>query len=198
MQTEIEAKFLDIDVDGLRKKLKDNGATLVHPERLMHRKNFDYTDRRLDKIGGWIRVRDEGDRVTLSYKQSIDKSITGTSEVEVVVDSFEKTVDLLLAIGLDLKSSQETKRERWLMDGVEVTLDTWPWIPSFAELEGETEEKVKAAALKLDLDISLAMHGGVAPVFCKYYNVSILEVNEMKQIVFSPVPEWLREKKIVQ
>ena len=198
MQTEIEAKFLDIDVDGLRKKLKDNGATLVHPERLMRRKNFDYADRRLDKIGGWIRVRDEGDRVTLSHKQSIDKSITGTSEVEVVVDSFEKTVDLLLAIGLDLKSSQETKRERWLMDGVEVTLDTWPWIPSFAELEGETEEKVKAAALKLDLDISLAMHGGVAPVFCKYYNVSILEVNEMKQIVFSPVPEWLREKKIVQ
>jgi len=32
MQTEIEAKFLDIDADKLRKKLKDVGSKLIYPE----------------------------------------------------------------------------------------------------------------------------------------------------------------------
>jgi adenylate cyclase, class 2 len=197
MQTEIEAKFLGIDVEGLRKKLKESGASLVHPERLMRRKNFDYADRRLYAIGGWIRVRDEGGRVTLSYKRTLDDSINGTKEIEIIVDNFEKTTDFLQAIGLDQKSFQETKRERWLMDGVEVTLDTWPWIPSFAELEGETEEKVKEAALKLGLDISSAMHGGVAPVYCKYFGVTCNEVNEWESIVFVPVPYWLEIKRLI-
>lgn len=198
MKIEIEAKFLDIDVEGLRNRLKEYGATLVHSERLMRRKNFDYADRRLDKIWGWIRVRDEGDRVTLSYKQTLDKTITGTKEIEVVVDGFEKTCDFLLAIGLDLKSSQETKRERWELDGVEVTLDTWPWIPSFAELEGQTEDAVKDVAIKLGLEISSAMHGGVAPVYCKYHNVTALEVNEWKDIAFITVPDWLKIKQKIQ
>lgn len=34
METEIEAKFLDIDSDLLRKKLKELGATLLSPDWL--------------------------------------------------------------------------------------------------------------------------------------------------------------------
>lgn len=67
MQIEIEAKFLDIDKEKINKLLIDSGAVLVHKECLMRRKNFDYPDARLEKIGGWIRVRDEGDKVTLAY-----------------------------------------------------------------------------------------------------------------------------------
>ena len=68
MQIELEAKFLDINPEDLREKLKENGAKLIHPERLMRRKTFDYPDKRLKKIGGWIRVRDEGDKITFSRK----------------------------------------------------------------------------------------------------------------------------------
>ena len=72
MQTEIEAKFPDINPDELRKKLLEAGAVLVHEERFMRRKVFDYPDSRLEKIGGWVRVRDEGDKVTFTYKQLND------------------------------------------------------------------------------------------------------------------------------
>lgn len=191
MQTETEAKFLDIDKEALRELLKKNGATLVHEERLMQRKNFDYPDARLEAIGGWVRVRNEGDKVALAYKQVVDRTIDGTKEISVNVDSFDKTCDFLTAIGLANKSYQETTRERWELDGVEVTIDTWPWIPSFVELEGVSEEALKSVAEKLAIDWSTAMHGSVETAYQKYYTVSIEEVNSWKTIAFGPVPEWL-------
>ena len=57
VDTEIEAKFLDIDPRLIREKLRAFGAELVHPERLMQRLNFDFPDKRLERIGGWARVR---------------------------------------------------------------------------------------------------------------------------------------------
>ncbi|MFA5743114.1 MAG: CYTH domain-containing protein [Candidatus Paceibacterota bacterium] len=77
MDIEIEAKFLGIDTEKLRDLLKKNGAALVHSECLMKRNNFDYPDARLEKIGGWVRVRDEGDKITLSYKQAGGENYQG-------------------------------------------------------------------------------------------------------------------------
>ncbi len=42
MQTKIEAKWLDIDKDELRVKLKKIGAELVESERLMVRSVYDF------------------------------------------------------------------------------------------------------------------------------------------------------------
>lgn len=106
MQIELEAKFLDIDVEKLRDLLKKKGAFLVHPERLMRRNNFDYPDGRLEKIGGWIRVRDEGDKVTLAYKQLVNRTIEGTKEISLAVEDFDKISNLLLAKLVD-KSSKK-------------------------------------------------------------------------------------------
>ncbi len=195
MQTEIEAKFLDIDAGKLRGLLKDCGATLIHPERLMRRKNFDYPDSRLEKIGGWIRVRDEGDKVTLSYKQLVDRTIQGTKEISLTVEDFDKISNFLLAIGFDNKSYQETKRERWDFNGVEVTIDTWPWIPTFVELEGVNETKLKEVAVKLGLDWDKAIHGSVETAYQEYYSVSEEEIDGWGSITFVPVPDWLEIRR---
>jgi adenylate cyclase class 2 len=195
MQIELEAKFLDIDTEKLRDLLKKNGATLVHSERLMRRKNFDYSDSRLEKIGGWIRVRDEVDKTTLAYKQLINRTLEGTKEISLIVEDFNKISNLLLAIGLDNKSYQETKRERWAFDGVEVTIDTWPWIPAFVELEGQSEEKLKKIAAKLTLDWSKAIHGSVENAYQAYYSVSAEEIDGWESITFIPVPDWLEVRR---
>src|ERR1051326_5098596 len=113
MQTEIEAKWLSIDIAETRKKLISEGATLELGERLMVRSIFDHADKRLEKIGGWVRVRDEGDKITLSYKQLNDRTLHGTKEVTVVVDDFDNTCTFLKSIGLEQISFQETKRESW-------------------------------------------------------------------------------------
>lgn len=66
MKNEIEAQFLDIDKDAIRAKLKALGATLEKPEILMRRVVFD--------TGGhsFARVRDEGDKIVMIYKNISD------------------------------------------------------------------------------------------------------------------------------
>ena len=195
METEIEAKFPDIDADALRLMLKEKGAILEHPEVSMRRKNFDYSDRRLEKMGGWIRVRDEGNKVTLSYKQLNDRTLHGTKEINVVVDDFDKVCKFMEAIGMAAKAYQETKREKWNYKGVEVTIDTWPWVPTFVELEGPTEELVKSVASNLGFDWNTAMHGSVETIYQMHYDFTEQEIDSWESITFIAPPIWLLAKK---
>lgn len=195
MHTEIEAKFPGIDAGKLRAALASKGATLEHAEVLMRRKNYDYPDRRLEKIGGWIRVRDEGNKVTLSYKQLNARTLHGTKEVNVVVDDFDKTCQFLETIGMVAKSYQETKREKWGHKGVEITIDTWPWVPTFVELEGPTEELVKEVASDLGFDWNTAMHGSVESIYQMHYDFAEEEIDGWESITFIAPPEWLLAKK---
>src|SRR6476659_9524031 len=114
MQTEIEAKALDVDHDILRQKLRDLGAECVQPMRLMRRTRYDFPDHRLqNERNGWARVRDEGDKITVSYKELSDRTLHGTKEVCITVDSFENAGQLFECIGLTDTAYQETKRESW-------------------------------------------------------------------------------------
>jgi adenylate cyclase class 2 len=196
METEIEAKFPDVHADTLRVILKSRGAALEHQEVLMRRKNFDHPDRSLEKVGGWIRVRDEGDKVTLSYKQLNDRTLHGTKEVSVVVDDFDKTCQFLEAIGMAAKAYQETKREKWNYKGVEVTIDTWPWVPTFVELEGPTEALVRSIADDLGFDWNKAMHGSVETIYQMHYDFTEEEIDHWESITFVAPPGWLLAKKL--
>ena len=196
METEIEAKFLDIDAAAMREKLTAMRAVCIYPERIMRRRVFDYPDRRLEQIGGWIRVRDEGEgKITLSYKRTIDRTLHGTKEICLDVSDFETMCNLFLAIGLESKSYQETKREKWEIDDVEVTIDTWPWIPTFVELESLSEEKLKTAAARMGFNWSDAMHGAVGAAYQKYFDITEEDLNSWESITFIPVPEWLEIKR---
>ncbi|MDO8569533.1 MAG: class IV adenylate cyclase [bacterium] len=195
MQTEIEAKFPDINPIEFRKLLTKVGAKQVHAEIQMCRRNFDYADRRLEKAGGWIRVRDEGSKITLAYKQLNDRTLHGTKEIEVIVDDFEKICDFLSSIGLQSKAYQETKREKWKFNDIEITIDTWPWVPTFVELEAPTEELLKETAKILSLDWDKAMHGSVETIYQMHYDFTEAEIDSWKSITFIPEPDWLLAKK---
>ena len=196
MEVEIEAKFPEVDVEPLRARLMELGAYQEYPERLMRRKNFDFPDWRLEKVGGWVRVRDEGEKVTLSYKQLNDRTLHGTKEITFAVDDFDKTCDLLDAIGLHAKAYQETKREKWLYGDVEVTIDTWPWIPTFVEIEGQNETSVRKTADDLGLDWRKAMHGSVENMYQMHYDFTEEEIDGWESITFITPPDWLVAKKL--
>ncbi|MFA4936737.1 MAG: CYTH domain-containing protein [Patescibacteria group bacterium] len=196
METEIEAKFLDVDPNQLRQLLKKLGAKLIHKERLMRRQTFDLLDLLLKNKGGWVRVRDEGDKITLSYKQEKDRTLYGIRELTVEVSDFDLTCELLETIGLVKKGYQETKRETWILDECEVTIDTWPWIPTTVEVEGSTEKLVRQVSGKLALDWSHVLHGSVSIAYQKYFKVTDDEINEYPTITFGPVPDWLEKKRI--
>lgn len=196
MKTEIEAKFLNVDVDKIRIKLKEIGAVLKYEERLMKRKVFDYPDKRLMKVGAWVRVRDEGDgQITLSYKKLVDRTLHGTKEITLDVSDFETMCDFLQACGFDSKSYQETKREKWVIGGSEITIDTWPWIPTFVEIESETEEEIHKISDLMGFDWGKALHGSVENAYQDLFDVTDDEIDDWEEITFIPVPDWLEIKR---
>jgi adenylate cyclase class 2 len=196
MDTEWEAKFLDIDKEHLRKKLQDLGAKLVKPETLYKRSVFFLpTGHAIE--GGWLRVRDEGDKITMSLKVTANGKIDAQKEVMVEVDNYDKAYQLLTEIGCVMKAYQETKREIWELNGVEITLDEWPYLEPYLEIEGESEDVVKGVAEKLGFDYAKAVFGAADQVISKKYNIPEEVINDkIPRIVFNeenPYLKWSRE-----
>ncbi len=150
---EYEVKFFPINLDEMRVKLKSAGAVLEKGERLMRRCVFS-RDKNPGMSCTYVRVRDEGDKVTLSAKQHAeDGKIDSQKEYESTVDSFETAREILLSAGLTQTGYQENKRETWKMpDGTLVELETWPELPHYLEIEGQSSEAVQNAARLLGLD----------------------------------------------
>ena len=172
MNHEIEAQFLNIDKTAIRQKLKDVGGVCTQPEIKMKRIIFDAGPHQ------FIRVRDEGNKIVMTYKNvENDKDILGTREVNIVVDDYDRAVELMKHTGLAVKAHQETLREEWELNGCELCIDTWPWIPSFIEIEGPTADQVWATADLLDLDKTAAKFGSVDSTYQHYYGVDCDTVN---------------------
>mgnify|MGYP001559576333 CR=1 FL=1 len=119
MNQEYEVKFLDIDIPKLEKKLEEIGAEKVG-EFFYRRISFDFPDLSLNAKGAWVRLRDEGDRVTMTWKRRLgvkanDGSVSddGMEEVEIVVSDFDAAADILRKMGLKDKFYQENRRKRW-------------------------------------------------------------------------------------
>lgn len=160
MHEEIEVKFLNINVDETEEKLKSIGAKKVG-EYFYRRQIFDYPDYPLDKKGAWLRLRDEGDKITLSFKQRLgisahdgSASDAGMEEIEIIVSDFEKTKKLLLKTGLIEKFYQENKRIRWEKDGIEFDIDFWPQLEPYLEIEAKSWEEIDKAISWLGLNPS--------------------------------------------
>ena len=196
MNVEIEAKWTGIDPGALRNKLQAVGAVLVQSETLMRRKVYDEPTPFAVYGHGWIRVRDEGNKVTLTYKKLKDRTVNGTVDITVIVDSYDKTCALLEEMTLPFKSYQETKRETWKLGETEITIDTWPWIPTFVEIESLNETDLWSVAERLGLDKKLAMHGSVETVYQQHYDVTEDEIDQWPEITFVPIPDWLEKKRL--
>lgn len=167
MNTEIEAKFLHINPDDIRSKLEAIGAVCKQPMQVMRRVVFDNTD--MNKVNGFVRVRDEGYRITMTYKQYDEMSLTGAKEIEFSVSDFDAAVAFLEKVGVRAKSVQEARREIWELGDVEIVIDEWPWIDPFIEIEASTEALVKEVASKLGFVWSDAAFGDVMTAYRAEY-----------------------------
>ncbi len=183
MKIEYEATFLDVDKSEIREKLKKVGAVLIRSEYLQKRIPFDLPKGKRSK-GKWLRVRDEGNQITLSLKEVDGERIESQKEICLVVNNFEDAVNILKLIGCEPKSYQENKREFWKLDNVEITIDTWPFLEPFVEVEGQSEEEVKKVSEKIGFDYSKALFCSTTTIYKMKYNISDDKVNSIKKIVF--------------
>ncbi len=153
---EIEVKFLDVDPDKMEKKLVEIGAKKAF-DRIFKIKVFDYPDLRLNDDASWVRLRDEGDKITLSFKKRLGakdgiENDDGMLEYEVVVSQFEETAMIFLSIGLIQKYYEEKRRIRYFLDDIEFDIDFCPALSPYLEIETNSWEKIDHAIALLGLN----------------------------------------------
>ena len=168
MNEEFEVKFLNINPSELEQKLLSVGAEKIG-DFFYRRSTFDYPDFRLDSNFAWVRVRDEGNRTTMAFKQGIvDTNSTtwhGTNEYEVEVSDFETARKILINIGLIEKFYHENRRTRYIKDGITFDIDTWPMIHPYLEIEGTSWQDVERSAELLGLDIKESVKFSTTQVY---------------------------------
>lgn len=176
MNIEYEATFTNINKDEVRKKLADSGANLVRKEFLQKRAVF-LLPKGNEIKGGWLRVRDEGDKITMSLKIVDGNKIHDQKEIMLKVDNFEEAKKFLVVIGCEEKAYQESKRELWKLDDVEITIDEWPFLESFVEVEGTSEEVVKAVSEKIGFNYNKAKFCAVDTLYSEKYGIEKERIN---------------------
>ena len=184
MKIEYEATFVKVDKDEIRERLTSVGAKLIKLEFLQKRITLNLPSGHELK-DGWLRVRDEGDKITLSLKVVDGDKIENQKEISLAVDNLENTCDILQTIGCVKKSCQETKRELWKINDVEITIDEWPFLEPFVEIEGPSEQAVKVVAGELGFEWSNAKFCAVGTLYAEKYGITEDKINnQIPKIVF--------------
>lgn len=164
MNTEYEVRILEIDSEEIVKKLEKLGATFQW-DAVQRRYVYDF----IPKIEGkWIRLRSNGKRTTLTIKNIVSSKIDGTQELEVEVADFEKTNAILNELGFEAKGYQENRRCQYVLDDVEIDIDSWPLIPTYIEIEGKSEQAVYDIVHKLGFQEKDIVTTDVEGIYLQY------------------------------
>lgn len=146
---EFETKVLDFDCAEIIDRLRTLGA-FEKPEYLARRYVFGYHNR----FPEFIRLRDEGDRITLAYKKKdhTSSNLGNTIEIQTIVEDFDKTAEILQTLTFESVMYFETRHHIFNYQGVEYSIDIWPLMKPILEIEAGSEEKVQEGLKLLGLE----------------------------------------------
>ncbi len=171
---EIEVKFLEVDVPELEKKLLSIGAEKIG-EYDYSRMLLDYPDFRLNQSHSWLRLRTNGKETTLAYKARIDNpddasgmKDLGMKEIEINVNDYQKTYELMKALGFVIKREEKNKRIRYQKGDVVFDIDLWPQIPPYLEIESDSIKKAEEGAAELGFDPKDGVICSAGKIYKKY------------------------------
>ncbi len=97
----------------------------------------------------YVRVRDEGHKITLTYKTKGNNEFV--DEQEVIINDFDTGVKIMLGLGCVKRYYYEKLREIWHLGDTEVCWDTNPGRPDLMEIEAKTKKDLEKMVKLLDL-----------------------------------------------
>lgn len=176
MPAEYEAKVLDIDPVKVAELIQSRGGRRIRHTTLLRRNVYDIA--RGDE-SRWIRLRSIGSQATLTVKEIEHDGIDGTHEVEVGVDDFEATNDLLGRLGFTPKSYQESRRTSFELEGARLEIDEWPLIPPYLEIEADSREEVVRVAGQLGFSEADLTGENTVKVY-RRYDIDLLALETLR------------------
>jgi adenylate cyclase class 2 len=119
------------------------------------------------KEGTYIRVRDEGHRVTMTFKFKDDKS-EFTNESEIIINNFDSAVNILFGIGCTKKYYYEKLREIWNLKNSEIAFDNAPGSPEDMEIESPTKKELDQIVKLLDIKEYLVKDNAMLSIYDEF------------------------------
>jgi adenylate cyclase class 2 len=185
---EIEVRFLEIDPETIKEKaLKagfvDLGEDFFY-ETIFYDKDLEWIKNR-KVVTRFVRLRKTKDGVRLTYKNHRqDIKTSEATEIEFTVSDMQSASDLLSELGLVAFRTQEKRRHSFKKGETMIDIDTWPKVPTYVEIEGPDEDKLKETAAALGLDWEKAEYLNAGNLIEKYYQ---LEVSRMRYYTFDKI-----------
>jgi adenylate cyclase class 2 len=147
MARETEIKILDIDKEEIHKKLIEKGARYLKKVRQVNQ-IFDHNNRDI-----LIRIRTEEGKAIFTTKKSISRGEFKIShELETFVSSPEIFAQQLEIMGYSLSWYLEKDRASYQYKETLVTIDEYPDIPPFVEIEGH-ENTIRVVVRELGYEM---------------------------------------------
>ena len=172
MAHEYETQVLEVDDEVISGKLRKLGAK---EEVEVFQKRWVYY---IDE-NSWVRLRQVGDRTEITYKNKKGTGVSETEEIEIVVDSFEKSAELISKLKFYTeKYYQENRRKKFVLKDIEFTLDTWPRILTILEVEAKSEVKVAEGLHLLGLSGKDIGHEGMVRIY-KHYSIDLHSIPKL-------------------
>lgn len=177
MNIEFECTILDIDSQDFISKLNNLGAK-NKGGYFQRRYVYDFNPVNKNK---WIRLRTNGIKTTICIKEIVNRNkIGGTKELEVEVSDFDKANEMLETLGYHHRNYQENMRRSFELNGVSITIDSWPLIPDYVEIEGSSENEVLDTLKKLGIKESEITTLDVESIYKDIYGIDLLAIKELK------------------
>jgi adenylate cyclase class IV len=146
MPKEYEYRFNSYDKKQIISKLKELGAKYFGTYKF---KVMVFTDSVNSEK--YIRVRDEGHRITMTIKNNLTDKFP--VENEVIISDFNEGVNILLQLNCKKKYYYEKYREIWNLKNSEIIFDMNPGIPELMEVESSSKKELDDLCKKLELNI---------------------------------------------
>lgn len=169
---EIECRFLEIDKEKLVKKLLDLGAK-DHGEEMIEEVII------YDALATWktqnriLRLRKIGDVIKCTYKEHQSQTVDGAYEIEFEVSDYDKAELLFEKLGFVGYRHQQKKRHTLELHGATFDIDTWPKIPTYLEIEAESEQVLKDVVKTIGYDWNSAVFKDAAYIIEENYNIPV-------------------------
>jgi adenylate cyclase class 2 len=184
---ETEAKFYVQDLERIRKSLENLGAHSIQPRVLEMNLRFDLPDASLRAQGRVLRLRrDTEARLTYKGGNKNTRGVLSREEIEFMVEDFEKAKKFLEALGYQQIFYYEKYRTTYKMDKTLIMLDELPY-GTFVEIEGETEETIRALAERLDLDWEATIESSYSALFEQVHKSLNLSFQDLSFAKFATI-----------
>jgi adenylate cyclase class 2 len=150
---EIEVKIIDIDPKKIKSKLISMGAKKIFDNN-MHVVFFDTKESTFEKTNQTFRLRQEADKVIMTYKRKIpSRDAKLMEELEVDVSNLEDAKRIILALGYKEVGNMNKRRVSYKIGNVKFEFDKflgkYNKVPEFLEIEAPDKKTLYKAVKTL-------------------------------------------------